>query len=162
MKKLTCQDGLGYAMLKTNFFLSLFFTVLLCPLNSVFAGIGNSDSSSDNLVSILPEQSNVSGTVTDVEGIPLPGATVVVKGTTTGTTADFDGNFTIAAGSDATLIFSYIGYKRTEVRVDGKSTVNVALEEDSALLDEVVVVGYGTQKKGEVTAAISSVQAEQA
>ncbi len=103
----------------------------------------------------------VSGTVTDTEGIPLPGATVVVKGTTTGTTADFDGNYSITAPSDGTLVFSYIGYKRTEVLVDGRSTVNISLEEDSALLDEVVVVGYGTQKKGEVTAAIASVEAEQ-
>ena len=91
----------------------------------------------------------------------MPGATVVVKGSTTGTTADFDGNYSIVAASDATLVFSYIGYKRTEVLIEGKSTINVSLEEDSALLDEVVVVGYGTQKKGEVTAAIASVDAEQ-
>ncbi len=113
------------------------------------------------LLSIHASFGQVSGTVTDIEGIPLPGATVVVKGTTTGTTADFDGNYSVEAPSNGTLVFSYIGYKRTEVPVDGRSTVSVSLEEDSALLDEVVVVGYGTQKKGEVTAAIASVDAEQ-
>ncbi|HEA23300.1 hypothetical protein LCGC14_1455530 [marine sediment metagenome] len=161
MKKLKCQGSSGHAVLKTNFSLSLLLVLLFYPNFSGIAGLRESNPIPTYFASIVPDQSTVTGTITDVEGIPLPGATVVVKGSTTGTTADFDGNYSIAAGSDATLVFSYIGYKRTEVRIDGKSTVNVAMEEDSALLDEVVVVGYGTQKKGEVTAAISSVQAEQ-
>ncbi len=113
------------------------------------------------LLSIQASFGQVSGTVTDTEGIPLPGASVVVKGTTNGTTTDFDGNFSIEVASNGVLVFGYIGYKSTEVRIGNQSTVNIALEEDSALLDEVVVVGYGTQKKGEVTAAIASVDAEQ-
>jgi TonB-linked SusC/RagA family outer membrane protein len=82
-------------------------------------------------------------------------------GTTRGTTTDFDGNYSIEAASDAVLSISYIGYRTVEVQVDNRTTVNVSLEEDAALLDEVVLVGYGTQKKGEVTAAIASVEAEQ-
>lgn len=112
------------------------------------------------LLSIQATFGQVSGTVTDTEGIPLPGASVVIQGTTVGTTTDFDGNYSLPADADATLIFSYIGYKKTEVPVNGKSTVNVELEEDSSLLDEVVVVGYGTQRKGEITGSISTIGAE--
>lgn len=86
---------------------------------------------------------------------------MVVKGTTKGTTTDFDGNYSIAVASDGTLAFSYIGYSTEEIPVNNQSTVNVSLEEDAALLDEVILVGYGTQKKGEVTASIASVDAEQ-
>ncbi len=106
-------------------------------------------------------QSTVTGVVTDVNGTPLPGASVTVKGTTRGTVTDFDGNFTITTDLQGTLVFSYLGYKTTEVPIDGRTTINIGLEEDAGLLDEVVVVGYGTQKKGEVTAAIASVEAEQ-
>lgn len=106
-------------------------------------------------------QSTVTGVISDANGIPLAGASVVVKGTSTGTTADFDGKYSINVATNGTLIFSYVGFKAAETPVDGRSTINVTLSEDTALLDEVVVVGYGTQKKGEVTAAIASVPAEQ-
>ncbi len=109
----------------------------------------------------LTVQQQVSGTVTDDSGVPLPGASIVVKGTTTGTVADFDGNYTINVASNGVLVFSYVGFTPKEIAVNGKTTVNASLEIDSSLLDEVVVVGYGTQKKGEVTAAIASVDAEQ-
>jgi len=106
-------------------------------------------------------QSTVSGTVSDVNGVPLPGASVVVKGTTTGAVADFDGNYSIQAPSDGTLIFSYVGFSSQEVAINGRTSINVSLAIDAGLLDEVVVVGYGSQKRGEVTAAIASVDAEQ-
>lgn len=111
------------------------------------------------LLSLQALFGQVTGTVTDAKGIPLAGASVVVKGTTTGTTTDFDGNYAMDVASDGVLVFSYVGFKETEVPVNNQSTVDIALEEDAALLDEVVVVGYGTQKKGEVTAAIASVDA---
>lgn len=116
-----------------------------------------------NKAPLLPEaiQSTVTGTITDENGVPLSGASVVVKGTTTGAVADFDGNYTINAPSDATLIFSYVGYAPLEVAVNGRSSVNASLEPDAAALDEVVLVGYGTQKRGEVTGAIETVSAEQ-
>ena len=115
----------------------------------------------NTLTNKVLDQSTVTGTVTDTNGVPLAGASVIVKGTTRGTTTDFDGNFSIAAEGSAALGVSYIGYKTKEVAVNNQSNLSITLEEDSALLDEVVVVGYGTQKKGEVTAAISSVEAEQ-
>ncbi|MEO9891308.1 TonB-dependent receptor [Aurantibacter sp.] len=106
-------------------------------------------------------QSTITGIVTDDTGAPLPGANVLVKGTTTGTQTDFDGNFTIEADSDATLIFSYIGFKAQEIAVNGNSTVNASLIEDAAALEEVIVTGYSTESKRETTAAVSIVKAEE-
>ncbi|PCJ96501.1 MAG: SusC/RagA family TonB-linked outer membrane protein [Flavobacteriaceae bacterium] len=105
-------------------------------------------------------QSTVTGVVTDENGVPLPGASVVEKGTTNGTVTDFDGNYSIEAAGDATLIFSYIGYKAIEVAVDGQATVNASLETDASQLDEVIVVGYGTQRKKDITGAITSVSGD--
>ncbi len=105
-------------------------------------------------------QQSVSGTVQDQNGAPLPGANVVEMGTTNGVTADFDGNFTLqVADENAVLIVSYIGFATKEVPTNGQTTVSVTLEESAAGLDEVVVVGYGTQSKRKVTGAITSVKA---
>ncbi|SHE61524.1 TonB-linked outer membrane protein, SusC/RagA family [Arenibacter palladensis] len=103
-------------------------------------------------------QQEVSGTVTDTNNMPLPGVSVVVVGTIRGTVTDFDGNFTIAVENGKQLEFSYIGMSTKRMTVSGPS-LNVVMEEDSQALDEVIITGYGTQKKGEVTAAISSVDA---
>ena len=106
-------------------------------------------------------QGKVSGTVVDAQGEPVIGASVIVKGTTTGTVTDFDGNFTIpSVPAKANLEISYIGFKTQTVAVGGKSLVSVTLQEDRQLLDEVVVVGYGTQKKSDVTGAMVSVDSE--
>src|SRR5690606_4680648 len=91
---------------------------------------------------------------------PLAGATVLEKGTSNGTTTDFDGNFTITTESDAVLEISYLGYKTQEVAVDGRSEINVQLSPDATLLEDVVVVGYGTQRKTDVTGSIASVDSE--
>lgn len=103
-------------------------------------------------------QQAVTGSVSDSDG-PLPGASVVVKGTTKGTTTDFDGNYSITVDSGSILVFSYIGYAPKEIAVGNQSTVNVILEADNKL-DEVVVIGYGTQRKSDLTGAVSSVSAE--
>lgn len=102
-------------------------------------------------------QQSVSGTVTDADGIPLPGATVVVKGTSTATTADFDGNYSIAAASGDVLVISYVGYNAAEVTVNS-ATVNVSLTTSTAL-EEVEVIGYKSSSKVKSTAAISSIDA---
>ena len=106
-------------------------------------------------------QSTVTGNVSDATG-PLPGASVVVKGTTNGTQTDFDGNYTIEVGSDATLVISYIGYSTQEVAVDGRSTIDVTLSEDASQLDEVVVTGYVTQTRGDITGSVASVDVSEA
>ncbi|MGB5370505.1 MAG: TonB-dependent receptor [Flavobacteriaceae bacterium] len=107
----------------------------------------------------LYAQSTVTGSVSDANG-PLPGASIVVKGTTTGTQSDFDGNYSIEVPSGAnTLIFSYIGYSAQEIAIDGRSSISVQLEEDAQALSEVVVVGYGTQRKADLTGSVGSVGA---
>lgn len=106
---------------------------------------------------MLAQTSTVTGTVSDKTGEPVIGATVMVKGTSTGTSTDINGSFTIKAAPKATLLFSYVGYSPKEINIDGRSVVNVTLEEDDQLLDEVIVVGYGTMKKSDMTGAISSV-----
>ncbi len=107
------------------------------------------------------EEITVSGMVTDTEGEPLIGATIVEKGTSNGTTTDFDGRYSITVQDGATLVVSYTGYAKQEIEVAGQSTINIAMQEASALLDEVVVVGYGIQRKRDVTGSISTVDEEQ-
>lgn len=102
----------------------------------------------------------VRGTVTDETGASLPGAAVLVKGTTNGTIADLDGKFSIDVPSDAIFVVSYLGYAPKEVSVNGQSTISIQLEPDSSQLNEIVVVGYGTQKRSDVTGAIGSVKSE--
>ena len=101
---------------------------------------------------------SVSGTVT-ADGQPLPGATVLLKGTTKATSTDLDGKFTVAAAAQNILVFSYIGYATKEVSVGSKKQINVVLESDNKL-DEVVVIGYGTQRKSDLTGSVSSVSAK--
>lgn len=104
---------------------------------------------------------NVQGTVTSgMDGEPLIGATVMVKGTSTGTATDVDGNYVIKADKGATLVFSYVGYATREARVES-NRLDIALIEDSGLLDEVVVVGYGVQKKKLVTGATAQMKGEE-
>ncbi len=116
----------------------------------------------DDTVSAFAQQiSEVSGNVTDATGEALPGVTVVIKGTTVGTITDFDGNYTLkAVESDAVLIFSFVGMKPIEVPVAGKSTISVSMEEETIGLEEVVAIGYGTIKKGDVTSSVGTVKAE--
>src|SRR6187551_1914517 len=107
-------------------------------------------------------QQSVSGTVKDkATGETVPGVNVVVKGTTTGTITDGDGKFSLQVPSaDAILVISFVGYAKEEIAVSGRSTIDVLLTADIATLEEVVVVGYGEQKKAVVTGAISKVTGE--
>ncbi|WP_303317293.1 TonB-dependent receptor [Flavivirga abyssicola] len=112
-------------------------------------------------VSNLDQTIDVSGTVSDADG-PLPGVNIVVKGALNGTQTDFDGNYSISVESNNTiLVFSYLGYKTQEVTIGNNTTVNVVLEADIAGLDEVVVVGYSTRKRGELTGSVSTVSSEE-
>jgi len=99
----------------------------------------------------------VSGTVTDAQGTPLAGVTVNVKGTAVSTITDDDGRYSVDAGSTATLVFSYIGFSNEEVDVSGKKVINMALKSAAASLQDVVVVGYGTQKKATLTGSVATV-----
>lgn len=108
------------------------------------------------------QELQVSGTVTSNEdNMPLPGVSVIISGTARGTSTDFDGNYTLKVNQGDVLEFSFIGFKNTSVTVGSSSTINVVLETDVAALDEVVVVGYGTQKKADLTGSIATVKAEE-
>ena len=102
----------------------------------------------------------VSGIVVDSNREPVVGASVVVKGTTEGTATDVNGYFEILVGDDDVLEVSFLGFSTADVNVGKSSTLNITLREDMKFLDEVVVVGYGTQRKGEVASAIASVKSE--
>lgn len=107
------------------------------------------------------QEMEVTGKVTTTKGQPVPFVNVVVKGSSKGTSGDIDGNYSILAEGDQTLVFSYIGYNTIDVPINNQSVVNVQLQEDVAALDEVVVVGYGTQNKKDLTSAISVVESDE-
>jgi len=103
----------------------------------------------------------VNGTVRDKDDNPLPGANILEKGTSNGTQADFDGNFSIEiSDKNAILVVSYIGFSNKEISLNGQSSINVVLEESAAALDEIVVVGYGSVKKSDLTGSVVSLNAE--
>ena len=106
-------------------------------------------------------QGTVKGTVNDEAGEPIIGATVKVQGTKAGAITDFNGNFTIEAGPNATLNVSYVGYVPQTVKVAGRSDITVVLKEDAQMLNDVVVVGYGTMKKSDISGSVATINKEQ-
>lgn len=107
------------------------------------------------------QQNEISGIVVDKNGTPLPGASVLEKGTNNGTVTDFNGNFSLTVSNENPILaVSYIGFTPIEIAADGQSTINVILQEDTTGLDEIVVTGYGSSAKKDVTGAISSVKGE--
>lgn len=105
------------------------------------------------------ETIEITGTVTD-NSMSLPGVNIVEKGTNNGTMTDFDGNYTIQTPSNAVLVISYMGYATKEIEVNGQTNIDIVLEQDAAALDEVVVVGFGTQKKVNLTGSVASVDGD--
>lgn len=102
----------------------------------------------------------VTGTVMDKNGEAIIGASVLEKGTTNGTITDIDGRFSLEVGAKATLVISYIGYVDQNIAIGNKSMVSIILQEDSQTLEEVVVIGYGTQKKVNLTGSVASINSE--
>ncbi|MEP7093903.1 MAG: carboxypeptidase-like regulatory domain-containing protein, partial [Flavobacterium sp.] len=115
--------------------------------------------SSPSLIDLPPKQ--ITGIITDSKGQPLPSANILEKGTTNGVTTDFDGKFSIKISNEnATLVISYIGFDTQEVKVNGQSSINLMLMESAASLNEIVIIGYGKQKAGDVTSAVASIKSE--
>jgi len=104
------------------------------------------------------QSKTIQGTITDVKGMPLPGVTIIEKGTKNGTLTDFDGKYTISAKPSDVLIFSFVGFLTQEISVGSQTVIDVALKEDVSQLDEVVVIGYGSVKKSDLTGSVSSVK----
>lgn len=114
-----------------------------------------------SLVISFAQNQTISGTVTDAKQMPIPGVNIIIKNTATGTQTDFDGNYSLDnVANGQTLVFSYLGYKTTERVFSTNTTINVTLQDDLAVLDEVIVIGYGTQRKKEVTGAVAVIGAE--
>ena len=134
-------------------FVQLCFLAMAMLLCFPASGVRAAQASQQNLT--------VSGVVTSAaDQLPLIGVSVQVKGTTNGAITDLDGNYTVSVASGETLVFSYIGFKTQEIQITNQTTLNVVMEEDSETLDEVVVVGYGVQKKKLVTGATVQVKGE--
>ena len=112
-------------------------------------------------MSVWAQSIQLTGTVTDASNEPIIGASVVEKGTTNGVITDFEGNFTINVSAKATIVISYVGFQTQEIALNGRNHIKTILKEDTEVLDEVVVVGYGTMKKSDMTGAISSVDMEE-
>ncbi|MFK5973793.1 MAG: TonB-dependent receptor [Flavobacteriaceae bacterium] len=143
-------------MLSKNAIYAFILQALL--VNVLHAGTGVENTTLGEEI-VLQQEINISGTITDENGQPLPGASVTIKGTTTGVVANFDGNYKIGAPEDATLVISYIGYTEQEVTVDGRTTIDVQLAPGDAL-DEVILIGYGTAKKSDLTGAVARIGAD--
>lgn len=173
------EDQSGYFFIYNNEFVDVYRRVsinvkdqsITTLLDQIFADqnikytinnrkiILSSDSSREKSVQ---QQKAVSGKVTDENGQPLPGVTVVLKGTTTGTITDFDGKYTLTdVPANATLMFSFVGMRTQEIEVAGQSSINVELAEESIGLEQVIVTGYQTQKKADLTGSVGVVEVDE-
>lgn len=160
MNKLKEKIEIPYAMRRRIVF-SVVITSLLGGSSFASSNVDVSDPANKTIVTAISQQAkSISGFVTDVNSQPVIGANVVVKGTTNGTITDLDGKYTLSVPNGAVLQVSYIGYIPQEVSVGSGSTVNITLREDSQALDEVVVVGFGTQKKVNLTGSVSTIGSE--
>lgn len=131
---------------------------VLAPEREGVAGSGASSSASTSLKTLIADET-VSGRVTDNKGEGLPGVNIVVKGTTLGTTTDVEGSYVVTVpDANAVLVFSFIGYQSQEVSINGRQRIDITLEADTRLLDEVVVVGYGSVRRSDITGAVSTVK----
>ena len=136
-------------------------TRILFPMIGVTLLLGNPlfAHAETNEVQVAMQQATIKGTVVDTNGEPVIGATIQVKGTTNGIISDIDGNFTLmGVSSQATLVISFVGYKTQEIQLNGKTTVKVVLKEDSEMLEEVVVVGYGSMRKKDLTGSVIQIR----
>tara|TARA_R110001592_G_scaffold8105_2_gene44610 strand:+ start:154034 stop:157282 length:3249 start_codon:yes stop_codon:yes gene_type:complete len=128
--------------------------------NSIYVANGINVVSSQK-IEITIEERPIKGRVVDSKGLGIPGATVLIQGTNMGTATDIDGNFSLDIPENAVLVFSFIGYEQQVINVGNQSEVNVTMTEDLSSLDEIVVVGYGTQKKVNLTGAVSSITSKE-
>ena len=118
--------------------------------------LSNKKSHSDS----VNQSKQLTGIIKDANGETVIGANIVEKGTTNGTISDVDGKFSLNVAPGATLVITYIGYISQEIKVDGRNSFSIVLKEDSEMLDEVVVVGYGTMKKKDLTGAVAAVKGD--
>ena len=151
---------LNLVLNRTSMIINLIILLLLCT--SHFPVFANSNGLNHIRGLEKVALAEVSGKVTDSEtGDALPGVNIVIKGTTTGTVTKSDGSYSLDAPGDATLAFSFIGYKTIEVAIGNRSVIDIGLAPDVGQLEQIVVVGYGTQRKRELAGSVSSIDAEE-
>ena len=115
-----------------------------------------------NVIAANAQENRVNGTVkSGHDNLPIPGVSVLIKGTTTGTVTNQDGEYNIATPTDGILVFSFIGMKTQEITINGQTNINVSLEEETTGLDEVVIVGYGVQKKVNLSGAVDAIDSKE-
>ena len=140
---------------------ALFFLFLSCAIGNGYSNALPATGGGAFASETVQQSRTVTGVVKDAAGEPMIGVTIRVKDTGTGTVTDIDGKYSLnVSGNNAVLVFSFVGYQSQEIAVGGKSAIDVVLKEDSEMIDEVVVVGFGTQKKVNLTGAVASVNNE--
>lgn len=143
--------------IKLSFIITFVSVFLLLSVHSSYAGNALNDGESSG---IQQQKKQVAGVIVDAYNEPLIGVNIIEKGTTNGTITDINGNYSLSVAENAVLQISYIGYLTHEVNTAGKTTVNVTLQEDTQALEEVVVIGYGVQKKVNLTGSVASIGAQ--
>lgn len=145
---------------KSKLMLILTFVWVLSLVGSTYSEVGAHSIREFHGTNDVVEEIKISGKVTDENGEGLPGASILIKGTTNGTTTNLDGDYSILVHEESILTFSFVGYLKQEIVVGSQSMIDLQMTPDAELLDNVVVVGYGTQKKSDITGSVSSVKAE--
>ena len=160
MRNLLIRKGDYLSLLKMNLVILLSLLMINGARGEITSGSSNHQTADKTFVA-QQQKRQISGTVVDSKGAAVPGASIVVKGTTIGTIAGLDGEFTLEIPVDAqTLVFSFVGMRQQEVPVEGKTVFSISMQEETIGLSEVVAIGYGIQKKRDITGAVGSVQSE--
>lgn len=166
MQKINPSYWRGYRLTTRKTKTAFLFAFFVCLFNAGYASVSDANldlnnSAKNELERSYQSEKKITGTIVGTDGEGIPGATVIVKGTTIGTTTDIDGNFTLTkVPARATLSFSFIGMKTQELVLTDQSTVSIIMEQEANQLDEVVAVGYGTQRKESVVGAITSIRSD--
>lgn len=156
LQNLICNNEKRSSLLRSTVILSAMAPSLL--YGNVFAAERTDEKTGMSFITSASSEVKIQGIVKDETGEPLIGVSVVVEGTTIGTITDFDGNYELSVPAGSKLVFSYIGYEAQSFKTDGKTVINVVMREDSKNLEEVVVVGFGAQKKANLTGAVAQVK----
>ena len=166
MKKLKLRNLLVWranflALHKMKLTILISFLMITGTWSNVNASDSRANSTNYESSSVQQQKKQISGTVVDSDGKPIPGVSVIVQGTTTGITTDMDGKFQLEIADDAQiLVFSFVGMTNQEVSIAGQTVFNITMEEETIGLEEVVAIGYGSQKKKDITGAVGSVTSE--
>ncbi len=154
-QQMSCSSLYKIPLIVRISFLILFLLVLKAQAEQV----NFKETKTSTVIDVLQtiERKTIKGIIVDLKGQPIIGGNIIEKGTSNGTVTDYDGNFTLNVKNNAVLKISYIGYLEQEIATSGKNTLNVVLLEDTKILDELIVIGYGSRQRKSITGAIDQV-----